>query len=138
MFHAVAGVIVGSEVNQECVGIKLRWSPHPSLRTHDLFDVANQCRALSTFVSQRVHHDVIRLPVNLKLILGPIRSDFGRSVDHHVPVRKPPLTLVGLLGPTINHAPTNWWINDEFDGVRLVIHDVHENRAAIVIGMTTV
>ena len=66
MFHSVARVIVGREVNQECVLFKLGRAPHRHFCPYDLFDVFDECGALTAFWSKRVDHDVILLAVDLE------------------------------------------------------------------------
>ena len=52
MLHAIARGVIGGEVDQEGVRIKFRRTPHGSLGSHDLFDVANERRPLSTFIAK--------------------------------------------------------------------------------------
>ena len=86
MLHAVAGMIVGSEVDQKRVLFKLRRSPHRDFRTHDLFDIFHECSTASAFWPKRVDHHVILFAVDCEVVQSPVRRDFGGRVDHEVPV----------------------------------------------------
>src|SRR5262245_11088837 len=107
-------MIVGSEMKQEGVLVKLRWTPHRGFGRDDLLDVLHQRRALSTFWPQRVDHHVVLLSTDGETIQGPVRTNLGGCVDHDVPVRKLPLGLARLLSSTVDDLPTSRCLNAEF------------------------
>jgi len=86
MLHAVAGMIVGSEVDHKRVLFKLRRSPHGDFGPHDLLDVFHERGAAAAFWSKRVDHDVILFAVYCEVVQSPVRCDFSGCVDHDVPV----------------------------------------------------
>src|SRR5882724_5570402 len=138
MLHAIAGMIVSGEMNQECIFLKFRRAPQRCLSTDDLFDVAYQVCSLPSLVSHGMDHHVIPLAIDLKIVLRPIGRNFGRRIDHYVPVRKQPFLLAGPLDAPINNLPAWWWIDCELYRIRLVSYYVHKNAAAVVIGMAAV
>src|SRR5437660_1110465 len=84
------GAIVGGKMNQKSIGVEFRRTPHRSLGTHNLLDIADQRRTLAALVSQGMHHYVELLAVHLEIVTGPIGTNFRRGVDHDVPIRKLP------------------------------------------------
>src|SRR5712671_1133261 len=53
MLHAIAGVIVGGEVEQKSIGVELRRPPHRGFRSHNFFNITDEGRALAAFVAKR-------------------------------------------------------------------------------------
>src|ERR1044072_9832948 len=108
MLHSVARTIVGCEVQQKCVILKLWWSPHRDFRSHDLLHVFHERGTLAAFRAERVDHDVVPLSVNLESIDCPVRTDLRRRVDENVPVWKIPTVLAGTISAAIDDLPTRW------------------------------
>src|ERR1700682_2762425 len=48
------------------------------------------------------------------------------------------VALARAVRPTVRNAPVFWRINDQPDRVRLVIHDIHEEVAAVEVRMARV
>ena len=138
MLHAVAGTIVGGEVDEERIFFKLRRSPHRDFGAHDLLDVFDECRASPSFWSKRVDHDVILFPVNFEVVLSPVRSDLGGCIDHDVPVWKLPFGLTGSISAAVHDSPAGGRLDLELHRIRFMVHDVHEDRAAVVVRVTVV
>ena len=110
MLHAVAGTIVGRVVDQNVYSSN-SGGPHIATWARTIFSMSLTSGASSTFWSKRVDHDVILFPINFEVVLGPIGSDFGRCVDHDVPVWKPPFGLTGSIGwPLTIRQPPGAWI----------------------------
>src|SRR5690242_10733101 len=138
MFHAVAGVIVGGEVNQKRVLLKLRRAPHCHLCAHDLLDVLHERRPLAAFGTERVDHHMKLLAVDYEIVPRPVGRDLCWRVNHDVPVWKLPLSLAATVSASVNDLPTRRRVDLELHRIGFMAHDVHEYRAAVVIGMTLV
>jgi hypothetical protein len=138
VFHAIAGMIVGGKVNQKGVLLKFRSSPQRRFRSHNLFDVPHQTGTLAAFLTKRVDHHVIFLAVDHEIVLGPIRRDFGWRIDHDVPIGKLPFVLAGTLDAPIHNLPTLRWIDHQFHWIWFVADHVHEDAAAVVVGVTVI
>src|SRR5215213_2533937 len=111
MLHSISGTIVGGEMKQERVLLKLRRPPHRHLSAHDLLDILHECGPLAAFVTEGMYDDMILLAVNHKIILRPIRRYLRRRVDHDVPVWKLPLSLAHVVQPAIYDLPTGGSLN---------------------------
>ena len=85
-----------------------------------------------------MNNDVISLAINLKLILGPVRSNFRGRIDHEVIIGKLPFALVIPVRTAVDDAPARRRINEKLHRIGLVIHDVHEDGAAIVVGVARI
>jgi hypothetical protein len=115
MFHAVTGMIVGGEVKEKSVLVKLRWSPHRDLCAHDRFDVAHELRAPPTFRTKRMDHDVILLAVDCERV-RPVRCNLGGRIDQNVPVWKLPFSLAWTICAAVNDLPTGRGLIFNFTG----------------------
>src|SRR6185295_17359003 len=136
--HTISGTIVGGEMKKERVLLKLRRSPHRYFRAHDLLDVLHERGPLTAFVTERMHDDVILLAINVEIVLRPIRRHLCRRVDHFVPVWKLPFSLAGVIQATIYDFPTGRRLDRQFYWIRFMAHDVHEDGAAVVVGVSGV
>ena len=85
-----------------------------------------------------MHDDVISLSIDVEIVLGPIRSNLSRRIDHHVPIRKLEFTLVLLFGAAVDNLPTRRRLDRKSDRIRFVIHDVHKDAAAIDVRVARV
>src|ERR1051326_6147395 len=133
MFHAVAGMIVGGEVKQKRLLLKLRRAPHRYLRTNDLLDVLHERRTLAAFRAEGMYDDVILLAVDVEIVARPIGRYFCRRVDHDIPVWKLPLSLAEAIGAAVDDLPTRWCVDLELHWIAFMAYDVHEYRAAVII-----
>ena len=76
---------------------------------------------------------MILLPIDGECVIGPIGRDFSRRIDHDVPIRKVPFALVATLDAPVDDAPSVRRINRECHRIRFMVHDIHEQIAAIEI-----
>src|SRR4029079_9588914 len=105
MFHSISGTIVGGEMQEERVLLKLRRSPHRYLRAHDPLDVLHERRTFAAFVTERMYDDVILLAVDFEIVLRPLRRHLCRRIDHFIPVWKLPLSLARVVQTAIYNLP---------------------------------
>src|SRR5262245_28830769 len=83
-------------------------------------------------------HYVILAPVDLKIILGPVWSDFGWGIDHDVPIGKLPFQLSGVVLAAIHDPPVLWRLNTQLHRIRFVIDHIHEDIPAVEVRMASI